>query len=680
MALLDIEAGFWSIRRQIEALVGAKLTNSVLQQSGANGGASFAQSLGITSNASEQGSLFETCVKAYQTAGFGKFEISEAQWPIGKVIIQAQNTFESWMMRQHNQKVNSPICAYTAGVLVGFINVISNRQDIACVEHSCQALGDESCVFELLPVSQARDREVVAFNPDPKLGRQVNLLETLFERMPMGIAIIDREYRIQRYNPTWKAFSALYAPPSASPLVPGVYYFDHLPGSEEIVIPLFERILAGEDIHQNGLKFESGGIVSFWDVVLAPIMENGEVSGILNATIDVTERVLLQQNLEQRVEERTHQLKTLLQVSQDIASTLTLEPLLDLILEQLRTIVDYTGTSILILEGETLVMGAYRGPIPRHKAQRMRFPLDEAPVNRQVIRQREPLIIPDIRDDTPMAKMFRQTAGGELESTLGYVRSWLGVPLMIKGEILGMLTLDHSQPGFFTAHHADLILALANQVAIAIENARLYAQAEDMAIATERSRLARDLHDSVTQTLFSASLIADVLPRLWERKPEEGRRRLEELRQLTRGALAEMRTLLMELRPSALVEVGLGDLLRQLGEAFTGRSRIPIQLKIEGNAPISPDVKVGLYRIAQEALNNIAKHAGATQVNLNLHSQPDGLELTIADNGCGFDPASISAEHLGLKIMNERSKEIGVRLTVNSQIGIGTIITARLEN
>lgn len=242
------------------------------------------------------------------------------------------------------------------------------------------------------------------------------------------------------------------------------------------------------------------------------------------------------------------------------------------------------------------------------------------------------------------------------------------------------MTLDHSQPGFFTVHHADLILALANQVAIAIENARLYAQAEDMAIATERSRLARDLHDSVTQTLFSASLIADVLPRLWERKPEEGRRRLEELRQLTRGALAEMRTLLMELRPSALVEVGLGDLLRQLGEAFTGRSRIPIQLKIEGNAPISPDVKVGLYRIAQEALNNIAKHAGATQVNLNLHSQPDGLELTIADNGCGFDPASISAEHLGLKIMNERSKEIGVRLTVNSQIGIGTIITARLEN
>jgi signal transduction histidine kinase len=105
--------------------------------------------------------------------------------------------------------------------------------------------------------------------------------------------------------------------------------------------------------------------------------------------------------------------------------------------------------------------------------------------------------------------------------------------------------------------------------------ARLYEQAEEAAVATERNRLARDLHDAVSQTLFSASLIAKVLPRLWERKPEEGRRRLEEVRRLTRGALAEMRTLLLELRPKALVEADLGDLLRQLTEAFIGRARIP---------------------------------------------------------------------------------------------------------
>jgi signal transduction histidine kinase len=135
-----------------------------------------------------------------------------------------------------------------------------------------------------------------------------------------------------------------------------------------------------------------------------------------------------------------------------------------------------------------------------------------------------------------------------------------------------------------------------------------------------------------------------------------------------------MRTLLMELRPAALVEVELCDLLRQLGEAFTGRSRIPVQLDLDGSIQILPDVKVGLYRIAQEALNNIAKHANASQAMLTLQSQGTGFELSIADNGSGFDLSDISSEHMGLKIMNERSREIGVDLTVESQSGIGTKI------
>jgi signal transduction histidine kinase len=138
--------------------------------------------------------------------------------------------------------------------------------------------------------------------------------------------------------------------------------------------------------------------------------------------------------------------------------------------------------------------------------------------------------------------------------------------------------------------------------------------------------------------------------------------------------------LLLELRPSALVEVELGDLLRQLSEAFTGRSRIPIQLDLDTSLQIPPDVKVGLYRIAQEALNNIVKHAGASQVTLVLRSQPKGLELSIADNGCGFDLSGVSSDHLGLSIMRERSREIGVDLTVDSQVGAGTQIVARWES
>ena len=201
-------------------------------------------------------------------------------------------------------------------------------------------------------------------------------------------------------------------------------------------------------------------------------------------------------------------------------------------------------------------------------------------------------------------------------------------------------------------------------------------QAAEAAVAAERSRLARDLHDAVSQTLFSASLIAEVLPRIWERNPDEGRRRLEELRQLSRGALAEMRALLLELRPTALVEAELGDLLRQLAEATTGRARVPVNVDVEGECALPPDVKVALYRIAQESLNNVAKHAEASQVNVSLHCQPSRVILSISDNGCGFSVDSIPPDHLGVGIMHERAEAIGAMLTVESEIGHGTEVVA----
>ncbi len=194
------------------------------------------------------------------------------------------------------------------------------------------------------------------------------------------------------------------------------------------------------------------------------------------------------------------------------------------------------------------------------------------------------------------------------------------------------------------------------------------------AAAEERNRLARDLHDAVSQTLFSASLIAEVLPRLWERNPEEGRRRLEEVRQLTRGALAEMRTLLLELRPAALVEAELPHLLRQLGESISGRTRVPVTMSIEGDYSFSPEVKVALYRIAQEALNNVAKHANAREAKVSLSYESDKVTLKIIDDGKGFDMTSLPSDSLGLGIMRERASDIGALLSMQSKLGQGTEI------
>jgi PAS domain S-box-containing protein len=209
-------------------------------------------------------------------------------------------------------------------------------------------------------------------------------------------------------------------------------------------------------------------------------------------------------------------------------------------------------------------------------------------------------------------------------------------------------------------------------------NSLLQQKATQEAVIAERTRLARDLHDAVTQTLFSATLISDVLPELWEMNPDKGKTSLSELSQLTRGALAEMRTLLVELRPNALIEVPLPTLLRQLAEAITGRARLQVELHVEGERKIPPEVQVGLYRITQEALNNIVKHAKATQAVVTLLLN-EPVRLTVADNGISFDPSTVTADHLGLKIMRERAGNIGATFTIYSEPGEGTQISVLWE-
>jgi PAS domain S-box-containing protein len=200
-------------------------------------------------------------------------------------------------------------------------------------------------------------------------------------------------------------------------------------------------------------------------------------------------------------------------------------------------------------------------------------------------------------------------------------------------------------------------------------------QIKEKTAIEERTRLARDLHDAVSQTLFSTSLIAEVLPKVWERNKEDGLKKLEEVRQLTRGALAEMRTLLFELRPAALADADLNDLLRQLAESVIGRARVPVALEINGECEIPADVKIALYRIAQEALNNIAKHSGASRAQVSLQCSPHGVDLSIFDNGRGFDVTRETAGSFGLSNMKERAGQIGASLRVESKAGEGTKIT-----
>jgi signal transduction histidine kinase len=253
----------------------------------------------------------------------------------------------------------------------------------------------------------------------------------------------------------------------------------------------------------------------------------------------------------------------------------------------------------------------------------------------------------------------------------------LAVPIRIGDRLAGVLDIVASEARPLDEEDVLAARTIADQLAVAIENSRLYEQATNLAANQERQRLARDLHDAVSQTLFSVSLIAEVLPRIYARDPEQGAARLEELRQLTRGALAEMRTLLLELRPAALAEAKLPDLLKQLGEAVTGRARIPVEVHAEGAPELPTEVRLAFYRIAQEALNNVAKHSGADRAKLSLAptpEHPEGARLTIEDDGAGFDPVGAGGGQLGLGIMKERAEAVGAHVVICSAPGDGTTV------
>jgi two-component system nitrate/nitrite sensor histidine kinase NarX len=291
----------------------------------------------------------------------------------------------------------------------------------------------------------------------------------------------------------------------------------------------------------------------------------------------------------------------------------------------------------------------------------------------------KPIRITDVWSDNPQAQFLRTLLSDESAALLEGIQSWMWVPLAVKSRIVGGLGVAHNKRSHFTSHHADLALSVANQAAITMVNAELYERAQALAVLEERQRLARNLHDAINQSLFSAGLIAEVLPRLWERDQAEARRSLEDLRRLTRGAMAEMRALLAELRPSTLIDAELGDLLHLLGNAFTGRTNIPAKVTVVGQGFLPADVQVAIYRVCQEALNNVAKHAAANTVKIYLKHEGAAIELSIRDDGQGFDPERTASGHYGLSMMQERAEAVGAVLSITSQPGHGTELTIRWE-
>jgi PAS domain S-box-containing protein len=392
----------------------------------------------------------------------------------------------------------------------------------------------------------------------------------------------------------------------------------------------------------------------------------GEVYRLVGISEDITEyKRLATAEHDQRV-----LAEALRQAANALTSTLDMTEVLDRILSGIERVVPHTAADIMLIsEGVAQVVDS-RGYEERDLEESRlgeSYVVEDTPYLAYMRNRRQSLIIPDVHEAVAQDQFKPSPAW--------FWHSYVGVPIRLQDEVLGFINLGSIIPYFFTPVHADRLEAFAEHAAIAIQNARLHQQARDLATHRERQRLAHDLHDAVSQTLFSAAITAEALARQWERNPDKVGPQIDDLRRLTRGALAETRAALLELRPTALYEIPFESLAQQLVEAAQSRKKLDILTRLDHSDELPPQVKQVFYRITQEALNNIIKHTQATQVEIRFRWRGDKARLVINDDGQGFDSEQIAPTSLGMGIMRERAESVGAQLDISSAVGEGTRIT-----
>ena len=365
-----------------------------------------------------------------------------------------------------------------------------------------------------------------------------------------------------------------------------------------------------------------------------------------------------QTELEQRIRERTRALSTLQIVSRRIGSTLALDPLLEQILLEIKTVLDYRSAHVFLFDetGRLAPISTARGSLLSEAAPGFSLVVERH--SKQVTESLQPVIEWDWQMDQADPDRW----------------CWMGVPLIIQDRAIGLLVFVHHDSHYYREEDAQLALAFAQQVAVAIENARLYKQAGKLAVLEERQRLARELHDSVSQVLYSIGLGAKAARAALNHNPTQIADALDYVDRLAEAGQVEMRALIFELRPESLRTDGLVAALEKQAAVLRTRHQVAVQTSFCPEPDVTLRIKETLYRISQEAIHNIVKHAHATQVNLVLECSHNKICLEVRDNGTGFDPLADYPGHLGLQSMQERANQCLGQLHINSSPGRGTTI------
>lgn len=361
-------------------------------------------------------------------------------------------------------------------------------------------------------------------------------------------------------------------------------------------------------------------------------------------------------------------------IAEALASTLDLEELWNLILNEVGRIIPHDSASFMKVYHDNAIISRVRGYETLGVAYSLIgkvFPFDDYPLLLKLVNEKTPLLIPDVTVN-PQWRFSDATA---------MIRSYLGVPILVDGEVMAILNLDSLKPDFFTNETAESVRVFAVHAGLAMKNAMHYQKAQELAAYNERDRIARELHDVVNQTLFSAKMVAGSLSRKLEKDTPAVKEGLLDVQSLMDRALDEMRTLLYELRPRELAELDISALITQVAMSFKQRDGIDLFLTADEDLHLPPEVKIAFYRIAQEALNNVTKHASARQLWITLKKVGEnGCYLSIRDDGVGFDTELIHGHSLGLGIMRDRAAGIEANLSVRSKPARGTEIELAWES
>jgi PAS domain S-box-containing protein len=420
------------------------------------------------------------------------------------------------------------------------------------------------------------------------------------------------------------------------------------------------------------IRTASGEEKWVWEQGRGVVSAEGTLLALEGFIIDITERVLTHQILEEQVADRTRELSVLYDVTAVASTSLDLDTVLQRSLDRVLTVMETDLGMVHLLDeanGVLHLVGSRGGPLS-NAAHAVSVPIGDGLVG-CVVEQEKPLVVSNIATGPRPLLAFPD----------GDSRAYLGVPMRARGRVLGVLSVVGEVGQQFDAEDVALLDTVADQIGVALDNAKLYQQAEQLAVMKERSRLARELHDSVTQALYSMTLLAEAAGRqVGDRNLERVENYLARLGEAAQQSLKEMRLLVHELRPPVLERDGLVGALQKRLDAVEGRSGVETRLRVEGTLEMAASVEEELYRIAQEALNNALKHAAATLVTIHMHSDDQSVELEVADDGLGFDPEAVSDRGgVGLISMRERAERLNGSLTIFSAPGEGTRVRISVQ-